>query len=65
MAKLTWNKEAALFFMALRKRNGIEYRPGSLSSQARSLDRHIRDSGEYWILTNKFEGCRRAFIFII
>ena len=46
----------------MKKKNGEEYEPGSLTSYQRSIDRYLRDAGrEFSILTDReFEGSRRA-----
>ena len=50
------------FFISVKKKNGEEYEPGSLTSYQRSIDRYLRDAGrEISILTDReFEGSRRA-----
>ena len=49
-------------FLEIRKKNGENYEPASLTAFQRSIDRHFKDVGkECSILTDKeFEGSRRA-----
>ncbi len=55
------NRLLSHFFMTVKKRNGEEYEPVSLTSLARSIDRFLREAGkEFCILTDReFEGCRK------
>ena len=51
------------FFFTVKKRNGEEYEPNSLTSLHRSIDRHLREVGQNTIRIledREFEGSRQA-----
>ena len=56
------NRLLSHFFVSVRKRNGEEYEPVSLTAFQRSIDRHLREMGtNVSILTDReFEGSRKA-----
>ena len=56
------NRLLGHFFVSVRKKNGEEYEPATLTSFHRSIDRFLRDKGQTQsvLLDRAFEGARQA-----
>ena len=56
------NRLMSHFFISVKKQDGTEYEPNSLTGFQRNIDRHLRNMGEEWsIITDiEFEQSQKA-----